>query len=179
MKKLVTITAFLLCINSSYSQRILAPMDEVSKVHFVIKNFGIKTGGDFTGLKGTMKFDPNNLSAWAFDVTIDASTINTDNGSRDGHLRKEEYFDVKKYPTIRIVSTKIQATDKPGVYLLNANLTIKGITKPIKFTFKANSSNAGYLFTGEFPMNRRDFNVGGNSVSLADNLKVSLSVFAK
>ncbi len=179
MKKLIAIAAFLFCINTSYSQRILTPMDEGSKVHFVIKNFGIKTGGDLTGLKGTMKFDPNNLSVWAFDVTVDAATINTDNSSRDGHLRKEEYFDVKKYPAIHIVSTKIQATDKPGIYILTADLTVKDVTKPVKFNFKVNKRNDGYVFSGEFPMNRRDFNVGGNSVSLADNLKVSLSIFAK
>ena len=147
MKKLITITAFLFCINTSYSQRILTPMDEGSKVHFVIKNFGIKTGGDITGLKGTMKFDPNNLSVWAFDITVDAATINTDNSSRDGHLRKEEYFDVKKYPAIHIVSTKIQATDKPGIYILTADLTVKGITKPVKFNFKVNKRNDGYVFS--------------------------------
>jgi polyisoprenoid-binding protein YceI len=34
------------------------PVDEGSKVHFVIDNFGIATGGDFKGLTGTIKFDP-------------------------------------------------------------------------------------------------------------------------
>ncbi len=119
------------------------------------------------------------MSVWAFDVTVDATTIDTDNGSRDGHLKKTEYFDVAKYPTIHILSTKISATSNPGIYLLNANLTIKGVTKSVSFNFKVNNINNGYLFTGEFPMNRRDFKVGGNSVSLSDNLNVSLSIFAK
>ncbi|MEP7165387.1 MAG: YceI family protein [Ferruginibacter sp.] len=179
MRHFIFIAFFVFCVSVTYSQKILTPTDEGSRVHFVIKNFGIKTGGDLSGLKGSMKFDPNNLSAWAFDVTVEASTINTDNGSRDGHLKKEEYFDIKQFPNIHIVSTKISPTDKTGIYLFNGNLTIKGITKPIKFTFKVNSSNGGYLFTGDFDMNRRDFNVGGDSVSMADNLKVSLSVFAK
>lgn len=179
MKKLFIITAFLFSSATIFSQRTLTPTDEGSKVHFVIKNFGIKTGGDFTGLKGTVKFDPNNLSLWAFDVTVESSTIDTDNSSRDGHLKKSEYFNVAKYPTIHMVSTKIQPGDKPGFYVFNGNLTIKDVTKPIKFTFKVNSSNGGYIFAGDFDMNRRDFNVGGDSVSMADTLKVSLSVFAK
>lgn len=179
MKKLIYSVFLLFSMNALNAQAILTPTDEGSKVHFIIKNFGIKTGGDLTGLKGTIKFDPKNILIWAFDVTLDASTIDTDNGSRDGHLRKAEYFDVAKYPIIHMVSTKIQATDKPGIYLLNANLTIKGITKPVSFTFKVNNINKGYLFTGEFPMNRRDFNVGSSSISLADNLKVALSIFAK
>jgi polyisoprenoid-binding protein YceI len=179
MKNLILLSMLMFFVNQSRAQKTLTPTDEGSKVHFVIKNFGIKTGGDFTGLKGSIKFDPNNPAAWAFDVTVDAASINTDNNSRDGHLKKSEYFDVTKHPTIHMVSTKIQGTDKAGVYLLNANLTIKGITKPIKFPFKVNSKNGGYLFTGDFDMNRRDFDVGGDSISMADNLKVSLSVFAK
>jgi len=179
MKKLFITAAFLFSVLATFSQRILTPTDEGSKVHFVIKNFGIKTGGDFSGLKGTMKFDPKNLSVWSFDVTVESSTIDTDNGTRDGHLKKSEYFDAAKYPTIRMVSTKLVPGDKPGWYIFNGNLTIKDVTKPIKFPFKVNTSKDGYIFTGEFDMNRRDFNVGGSSVSMADNLKVSLSIFAK
>lgn len=179
MKKIIYTVVLLFSMNVIYAQMLLTPTDEGSTVHFVIKNFGIKTGGDLTGLKGTIKFDPKNVSVWAFDVTVEASTINTDNNSRDKHLRKAEYFDVEKYPVIHIVSNKIQATDKPGIYLLNANLTIKDVTKSVSFNFKVNNLNKGYLFTGEFPINRRDFKVGGNSVSLADNLNVSLSIFAK
>jgi polyisoprenoid-binding protein YceI len=59
------------------------------------------------------------------------------------------------------------------------NLTIKGVTKPIEFGFGATPKNGGYLFDGEFKINRRDFGVGGNSVSLSDKLTVTLSVFAK
>ena len=178
MKNFILIIALFFFINISYGQRVLVPTDEGSKVHFVIKNFGIKTGGDFTGLKGTMKFDPKNLAVWAFDVTVDASTVDTDNKSRDGHLKKSEYFDVAKHPTIHIVSTRIEV-DKPGLYILTANLTIKGVTKQIKFPFKVNTSKDGYIFSGEFSINRRDYGVGGDSVSLSDNLKVSLSIFAK
>jgi polyisoprenoid-binding protein YceI len=154
-------------------------MDEGSRVHFVIKNFGFKTGGDFKGLKGTIKFDPGNLPGCSFNATVDASTIDTDNGTRDRHLKKDEYFDVAKHPVIGMVSTKIEATGKPGIYMFTGNLTIKGITKPVKFSFNASNNNNGYLFTGEFGINRRDFNIGGSSISMADNLKVSLSIFAK
>jgi polyisoprenoid-binding protein YceI len=162
-----------------FAQKTLTPTDAGSKVHFVIKNFGVKTGGDFTGLKGTIKFDMATIATWAFDVTIDATTINTDNDTRDGHLKKAEYFDVKKYTTIHLISTGIQTTDKQGVYQFNGNLTIKGVTKPVKFLFKVNTSNGGYIFSGGFDLNRRDYGVGGSSVSMADNLKVSLNVFAK
>lgn len=162
-----------------FAQKTLQPSDEGSRVHFVIKNFGIKTGGDFSGLKGSIKFDLKNIADWQFDVTVNSATINTDNDTRDGHLKKSAYFDVATYPTIQLLSSTIKAGDKPGNYIFVGNLKIKGISKPIQFPFKVNTSNGGYLFTGDFEINRRDFAVGASSVSLADNLKVSLSVFAK
>ena len=179
-KWLVWISALVCNISGLQAQNTIAPVDQGSKVHFVIKNFGFKTGGDFSGLKGTIKFDPKNPGASSFDVTVNSSTIDTDNDSRDGHLKKEEFFDVKKYPTIRMVSTKIQGTVKPGRYQFNGNLTIKGTTKPIVFQFVFEEKEGGYLFTSDdIKLNRRDYGVGGSSVSMADDLKVSLRVLAK
>lgn len=180
MKKIALLfIAFVAFTSSVTAQRILTPIDGSSKVHFVIKNFGIKTGGDFKGLKGTIKFLPANLAASAFDVSIDAATIDTDNESRDGHLKKEEYFDVAKYKTIEFKSTKVTLSSTKGRYYVFGNLTIKGVTKPVEFGFGATQQDGGYLFDGEFKINRRDFGVGGSSVSMSDNLTVSLSVLAK
>jgi polyisoprenoid-binding protein YceI len=179
MKKILVTVALFYGVVTLMAQQTYTPGDAGSKVHFVIKNFGIKTGGDFTGLKGIVKFDANNLSASSFNVTVDANTVNTDNSSRDGHLRKSEYFDVAKYPVISFVSTKIVSSTVAGRFYMYGNLIIKGVTKPVEFGFGAIAKDGGYLFDGTFEINRRDFGVGGNSVSLADKLKVTLSIFAK
>jgi polyisoprenoid-binding protein YceI len=104
--------------------------------------------------------------------------VNTDNDSRDNHLRKEEYFDVQSRPRIIFKSEKITA-GKSGNFQVSGKLTIKGTTKDISFPFKASAKDDGYLFDGSFQLNRRDFKVGGNSLVLGDNVSVSLSVFAK
>ncbi len=179
-KRLFCLAFFIGCFNGLRAQHTITPTDAGSKVHFVIKNFGIKTGGDFSGLKGTVKFDPKNPAASSFDVTVNSSTIDTDNNSRDGHLKKEDYFDVKKYPTIHMVSTKIQGTVKQGRYQFTGNLTIKSTTKPIAFQFVAEEKDGGYVFTSDaINLNRRDYGVGGSSISMGDELKVTLTVFAK
>jgi polyisoprenoid-binding protein YceI len=180
MKKTVfLLAAFFMYASCITAQRILSPIGANSKVHFVIKNFGIKTGGDFKGLKGTIKFLPANLAASAFDITVDAVTVDTDNESRDEHLRKAEYFDAATYKTIQLKSTQITTSSIAGRYFMTGNLTIKGVTKSIGFGFSATPKDGGYVFDGEFKINRRDFGVGGSSVSLSDNLNVSLSVLAK
>lgn len=180
MKKIFALViGFLVYSNVISAQAGLTPVDAESKVHFVIKNFAIRTGGDFSGLKGTIKFDPANYAASDFDVTVDANTIDTDNGSRDGHLRKAEYFDVANHKTLHFKSTKVVLSSIAGRFYMYGNLTIKGVTKPVEFGFGATPKNGGYVFDGEFTINRRDFGVGGSSISLSDNLTVSLSVFAK
>jgi polyisoprenoid-binding protein YceI len=180
MKKFFSLVAgLLICVNLISAQSVLTPVAAESRVHFVIKNLAIKTGGDFSGLKGSIKFDPANYAASSFDVTVDANTIDTDNSSRDGHLRKAEYFDVSTYKTLHFKSTKVVLSSISGRFFIYGNLTIKGVTKPVEFGFGATPKNGGYVFDGEFTINRRDFGVGGSSISLSDNLTVSLSVFAK
>lgn len=176
-RMLVTFSVFVFSLGL-FSQS-FTPSDDGSKVHFVINNFGIPTGGDFTGLSGSIKFDPNDPTTADFDVSVDANSINTDIEARDNHLRKSEYFDVKTYPKLTFKSTKVTKTNKDGYLYMFGNLTIKGVTKEVKFPFSATAKNGGYLFEGSFKLDRRDFGVGGKSISLAEELTVSLSIYAK
>ncbi len=178
MKTIKITIAFLFVANILFAQSYTAT-DEGSKVHFVIKNFGVKTGGDFTGVKGTIVFNPKALASSQMNVSVNANSINTDNDARDKHLRKEEYFNVEKFPLITFISTKISESSLAGRFFVAGNLTIKGITKPVQFGFSATPSDVGYSFSGEFEINRRDFTVGGSSMSMADKLKVTLNISAK
>lgn len=153
------------------------PTDQGSSVIFHIKNFGFMTGGSFTGLQGRIAFDPNDLAHSVFDVSVDAASINTDNDMRDGHLKKEDYFDVEHFPRIRFVSTQITA-GKGGSFVLTGKLTIKKTTQDISFPFFVTPFGNDYIFKGEFPLNRRDFDVGGSS-TISNSLTVSLTVLAK
>ena len=179
MKNTLFVAILLFTFISVYAQKALTPADAGSKIHFIIKNFGINTGGDLTGMKGSIKFNPLKPSASSFDVTVDVNTIDTNNGSRDGHLKKEEYFNLEKYPLILLASTKIEATNKAQTYMFTGNITIKGTSKPTHFLFTATPKDGGYLFAGSFVINRLDFKVGSNSATLADNVKVSISALSK
>ena len=150
----------------------LKPVDADDSVTFIIKNFGINTKGSFSGLKGAIKWDATDPSNSSFNVSVDANTINTGIDMRDNDLRKERYFNVAKYPTLNFVSTAVNATNVTG------NLTIKGITKQINIPYTVKPSGNGYLFEGKFSLNRRDFDVGGSSFTLGDDLQVQLKVLA-
>src|SRR5580693_83420 len=149
MKKTTFSILFILFSLFLFSQD-LKPLDQGSTIDFKLKNFGLNTGGSFSGLQGIIHFDESNLSTASFDVSLDASSVNTGNDSRDNHLRDEDYFDVKKYPRIHFVSTTIKAGAKQNAFILSGKLTIKDITQEISFPFLAKPSNEGYIFAGEF-----------------------------
>ena len=158
--------------------QVYVPVDATSKVNFKIKNFGSSVDGSFKGLKGIINFDASALSDAKFDVTIEATAIDTGIGMRDNHLSKPDYFGATNFPTIRFVSTKVIASDKPKEAIITGNLTIKKTTKEVNFPFRYSQDKGVLQFTGEFKINRRDFDVGGRSISLADELTVLLDVKA-
>jgi len=175
------ILAFVILLSINARSQNYTPSDEGSKVHFIIKNFGINTGGDFSGLKGQIVFSPEEVADSKFDVTVSASTIDTDNEMRDKNLASDEYFDAAKFPVIKMVSTKISKTNKTtdGFYFFTGDLTIKGVTKSISFPFQVKKISDGYLFTGNFDIDRTDFGVGEKNIVLSNKVSVSLSITAK
>jgi polyisoprenoid-binding protein YceI len=151
------------------------PADQESEIKFTVNNFGFGVDGSFKGIQGTIDFDPQNATAGRFDVTIDASTVNTDNSLRDSHLKNDGYFDVKNYPRIRLVSTALSGSG--GTYRFTGQLTIKDKTKEVSFPFTAAPANGSIVFKGSFKINRKDFGVGGTS-TISNELTVSLNVAA-
>jgi polyisoprenoid-binding protein YceI len=175
MKQVIFLLLHVMNGNIAWAQYML--VDKGSSVQFTIKNFGINTSGSFSGLQGEINFDNHDLSKANINVSIDAGTINTDNGTRDEHLRQESFFDVKDYPRISFVSTKITTSNKADVLFIFGKLTIKNQTREISFPFTVTPDGNGYVFKGIFNINRKDFGVGGTSI-ISNNLEVHLSILA-
>lgn len=178
--KYVLLALCFFSLHLKVSAQKLRPVDEGSKVHFVIKNFGINTGGDFQKLAGEIVFTPAAIAQSYFNVSVKSETVDTDNSSRDASLR-EDYFESAKYPEIKLISTKVEKTNKTdeGFYFFTGKIIIKNITKDISFPFKAEKVNDDWLFTGDFNINRLDFNVGKSSAVLGDKVQVTLKVLSK
>ena len=176
MKAILSLVLFIAGILSLNAQQ-YKPVDDKSEVKFTVKNFGLNTSGTLSSLKGIIQFNPSNLSSASFNVSVDVNTINTGINMRDSHLKGKEYFYTEKYSNISFVSTGIKPANDG--YIISGQLTIKGISKNISFPFTVVAQNGGVLFTGNFSINRKDFNVGGGSAVLSNNVDVSLKVFAQ
>lgn len=178
MKTFKILILTILMINNLVAQNFI-PNNDLSKVTFVIKNLGINVNGSFSGVKGTIIFNAKDLNSSEINLSVNANSINTDNSARDKHLRKDEYFGVEKFPLITFKSTKISAATRLNRYNIEGNLTIKGITKPIKFELIAIEKDNNLDLKCSFEINRRNFKVGGNSMILSDNVKMNIAIIAK
>jgi polyisoprenoid-binding protein YceI len=153
--------------------------DNGSNVTFTIKNLGFGVNGSFKNLQGNIVFNANHLSTSMFNVTVSAATINTKNNARDNHLKKDEYFDVVKYPTIAFASEKIEKEAAANTYKVTGKFSIKNKSKQVVFNFTAIPNSNGFQFVGKVDLNRRDFGVGSRSMILSDNLVLTLNVMAQ
>lgn len=144
-----------------------------------------KTRGRFSGVTGTMVFGEDVESAKA-TAEIDASTIDTREPTRDGHLRSPDFFDVEKYPTLSYTSTGISVTDDG--YVLDGDLRIKDVTRPVSLEVEFNGAatdpfgNKKLGFTATTVINRKDYGLTWNAaletggVLVGDKITITLEL---
>jgi polyisoprenoid-binding protein YceI len=146
-----------------------------SAITYKIKNMGFNTGGTIGGVQANINFSKDKPEASTIEATADVNTLNTDNDSRDTHLKSADFFDVAKYPKINIKSNSIKHKSGNN-YLGNFNVTIKDKTKAIDipFTYVVNGTVA--TFKGGFKMLRTDFGIGDKGVVLANDLTVDINI---
>jgi polyisoprenoid-binding protein YceI len=152
MKKFIfPFATFMLIIGSAFTS--FNSQDWKIADNYSVKFDGGDPSGEFSGLKGVISFDPNDLTNSKIDATIEVASINTGNGMKNTHAKSEKWFDAEKYPTIRFSSSSI--TKSASGYEAKGMLTMHGVQKEvtIPFTFEEN------IFKGSFTVNRLDYNV--------------------
>jgi len=125
--------------------------------------------GTFTGFEASILFDANDLTNSTISGKLDASTINTENGKRDEHLKSGDFFDVKKYPEMKFKSTSIVLA--PEGYVMKGMMTIKETEheETIIFGFKDN------VFTGESTIHMSNYPIGSYPSKKPEDTTVKIS----
>jgi len=174
MKKIAAI--FLLAIFSGFAFTYITKQNvSKSAITFQIKNLGINVAGSFSGLKADINFDPAHLESSAIEASIQSNTINTDNESRDKHLKGEDYFDVDKYPEIKMKSISIKHNGG-GNYTGTFSLTIKDKTNQVQVPFTYTENGDTGNFKGSLKIKRTDYGIGGKSMVMSNDVTISIDV---
>lgn len=101
-------------------------------VGFKVDHMKVSTvRGEFPGVSGNVKYDPNKPLATEIDIDIDVATVNTRFEKRDAHLRSEDFFHAAKHPKMKFVSRRVVKAKGKGNYKVVGDLTIRGVTKEV------------------------------------------------
>jgi polyisoprenoid-binding protein YceI len=140
-----------------------------SEVGFVVRHLVVtKVRGRFADVKGHIVTAENPLES-RVEVEVDLNSISTHNEQRDGHLRSADFFEVETHPTMTYKASGFrQDGDR---FVLDGELTLKGVTKVVPVTFEVNGIGENPLagttvagFSGTASINRKDFGVNFEGV---------------
>jgi polyisoprenoid-binding protein YceI len=144
-------------------------IDQVhSEVGFTVRHMMVsKVRGRFGTFSGEFVTGETPTQS-TVSAEIDLRSIDTNNEQRDEHIRSADFFEVDKYPTMTYRSTGIRE-DGDGGYLVDGELTLKGVTKPVELQLEIGGfgpdAYGGYRagFSAQATINRRDFGVNFNA----------------
>jgi polyisoprenoid-binding protein YceI len=135
---------------------------------------GYKVTGSHEGnikfKSGSLAF--NEMTLTGGELIVDMNSLDcTDlqgggKGKLEGHLKSDDFFGVAAHPTATIKFTKVVSRGVAGEYKITANITIKNITKEIKFNATAKDGTAN----ATIKLDRSDFDIKYGSGSFFDNL---------
>lgn len=150
-----------------------------SEITFKVKHMMISNvKGEFRNFSAEIEAEDDTFKNAKVNATIQTDSIDTNNADRDAHLKGEDFFNSAKNPTITFSSDSLNDD-------ITGNLTINGITKPVKLDVDFGGINvdpwgntkAGFSFEGK--INRKDFGLNWNAaletggVLVSDEVKIA------
>lgn len=151
-------------------------------ITFRIKHLGFSwLTGRFDKFAGTFSFDDKDPAASKVKVEIDTTSVNSNHGERDKHLRGPDFLDVEKFPTATFESTSVKSTGD-GKAEIAGKLTLHGVTKDVVIDATRVGGGAdpwgGYRegFTGTTKLTLADYGIKRDLGPAAQSVELILDV---
>ncbi len=151
-----------------------------AEIGFVGRHFGLtKVRGRFTGIEGTVTI-ADDIADSEVHATIDMTTVNSGDRTRDDHLRSADLFDVAEHPTATFRSTSLHVDGATAA--MTGALTIKNVTRTVTLDVEYLGhatdpwKNERTVFSAHTAINREDWGLTWNMVLEAGGLLVSKEI---
>jgi polyisoprenoid-binding protein YceI len=156
-----------------------------TNVLFSWNHFGFSNPTANLGLgEGTLVFDEKDAAKSSVEVTLPLANLDTHVTKLDEHLKKPDFFDADKFPTVTFKSTKVQSLGG-GKYKITGDLTVHGVTKPVVLDAKLNKSGVHPMlkvqtvgFDASTTVKRSDFGMGAYVPNVSDDIKIHITTEA-
>ena len=178
---LCLITSALLPSGGREDVPVLAILQEGSSIKFHVKA-SVAIDGTFDKWDATATMTSPDVETGVLDIKIQAASVSTGSGMKDGKLKSKDFFDVENDPVITFHSTKVVQSG-PNTFDYVGDFTIRGVTKPEKLTFTLSGqrgSGSGEI-KGTMAFDRKDYgmNKGIPLVKIADRVEVIVDLKGK
>jgi polyisoprenoid-binding protein YceI len=180
----VTRLALLLTFAASMlpsSVRAQAPIYEVtpedSSIKFDVES-SVPIKGTFSKWTASMTFKSTDVTTGVLELKIQADSVDTGSGMKNGKLKGKDFFDVKRAPEIIFVSTKVTQTGE-DTFDLEGDFTIRGVTKKEHLALKVNGKGTGSGFiTGAMAFDRKEYGMNSNIpfIKIANRVEVNVDL---
>ncbi|UCE59878.1 MAG: YceI family protein [Phycisphaerales bacterium] len=148
-----------------------------SSVIFRVKHLELSyTYGRFNEITGSFSFGNRSLA-----IEVDAASVDTNSTDRDKHLLGADFFDTKKYSTIKFTAAEFKDIGS-GKYEVSGNLTLLGVTKPLMVQLerigsgKDRQGNARTGFETTFTIKRSEFGMTYGLGGIGDEVRLTVSI---
>ena len=149
---------------------------------FIARHLMAKVRGRFPAAGGvaTVAERPEDST---LEIELDASSIDTQDETRDAHMRSNDFFGVEDHPTISFRSTAVRPGEGENEWKVDGDLTIKGNTRPVTVDAELLGAaidpwgNQRIGFSGVVPeVNREDWGLTWNTPLETGGFLLSKSV---
>jgi polyisoprenoid-binding protein YceI len=162
-----------------------------SSANFVVRHMMItNVRGGFSGVEGTIEFDPENPTDARVEAVIETAKINTLDENRDAHLRSADFLDAEAYPTMTFKSTRVERAGE-GEWKVTGDLSIHGVTKSVVLKVEGPTAEGKDPFgnvrigaSATTKIKRSEFGLTWNAaletggILVGDDLKIELEISA-
>ena len=140
-----------------------------SEIGFKVKHMMFtNVSGKFGTYEATIATEDDNFENASIEFSADINSIDTNNADRDNHLKSADFFDADNHPKLTFKASSFTKIDGHN-YELTGDLSIKGVTKTVKFPVEFSglmkdpwgNTKAGLNIDGK--INRKDWGLNWNS----------------
>ena len=153
---------------------------EHSSIRFHVKA-SVKIAGKFDKWDAALTFTNPDEATGALEITIQAASVDTGSGMKNGKLKSKDFFDVERNPVITFKSTKFVQTS-PNTFEVDGDFTIRGVANPEKLTLTVSRNGTGAdEIKGAMVFNRKEYGMkkGIPFISIADHVDVQVHLVEK
>lgn len=159
-----------------------------SELLFKVKHLMItNVKGEFRKFNAEATTQGEDFSTAQITVSIDASSVFTNNDDRDNHLKSADFFEVEKYGELTFASSSL-TKNGDDEYKLSGLLTIRGVSKPVELEVEFGGINkdpwgnmkAGFSLNGK--ISRKEWGLNWNAaletggVLVSDEVRLSAEI---